>query len=102
MSARIRNAAKAAAGVRNRAVARPRGLWVEVDPGFYVGNDRRQFLGSITGTPREGFRAFGARSDFIGRFEVLDEAKAAVIAAATVPGATVPGATVPEVESQLS
>jgi hypothetical protein len=83
MSARIRNAAKAATSARVRGASRPRGLWVEVDPGFHVGNDRRQFLGSITGTPREGFRAFGAQSDFIGEFDDLDAAKAAVVAVAT-------------------
>ncbi len=81
MSARIRNAAKAAASARARGASRPRGLWVEVEPGFHVGNDRRQFLGSITGTPREGFRAFGPQSDFIGQFDGLDAAKAAVAAA---------------------
>jgi len=84
MSARIRNAAKAATSARVRGAARTRGLWVEVDPGFYVGNDRRQFLGSITGTPREGFRAFGAQSDFIGQFDDLDAAKAAVAAASVI------------------
>lgn len=84
MSARIRNAAKAVTSARMRGVSRPRGLWVEVDPGFHVGNDRRQFLGSITGTPLEGFRAFGAQSDFIGQFDDLDAAKAAVAAASMV------------------
>ncbi|KQQ66826.1 hypothetical protein ASF63_06070 [Microbacterium sp. Leaf320] len=79
-----------------RSASRPRGLWVEVDPGFHVGNDRRQFLGSITGTPREGFRAFGPQSDFLGRFDDLDEAKAAVAAAASSAVAA------PEVEPQLS
>lgn len=84
MSARIRNAAKAATSARVRGASRPRGLWVEVDPGFHVGNDRRQFLGSITGTPREGFRAFGARSDFIGQFDDLDDAKAAIATASVI------------------
>lgn len=83
MSARIRNAAKAVTGARVRSASRPRGLWVEVDPGFHVGNDRRQFLGSITGTPLEGFRAFGPQSDFLGAFDELDAAKAAVAAAAS-------------------
>ncbi|WP_157560275.1 hypothetical protein [Microbacterium sp. H83] len=81
MSARIRAAAKAAAGARARGAARSRGLWVEVEPGFHVGNDRRQFLGSVTGTLAEGFTAFGPQSDFVGRFPSLDEAKAAVAAA---------------------
>jgi hypothetical protein len=84
MSARIRNAAKAVTSARVRSASRPRGLWVEVDPGFHVGNDRRQFLGSITGTPREGFRAFGAQSDFIGQFDRLDDAKAAIAAASVI------------------
>lgn len=83
MSVRIRNAAKAVTGARMRSASRPRGLWVEVDPGFHVGNDRRQFLGSITGTPLEGFRAFGPQSDFLGEFDELDAAKAAVSAAAS-------------------
>lgn len=84
MSARIRNAAKAATSARMRGAARPRGLWVEVEPGFHVGNDRRQFLGSITGTPREGFMAFGAQSDFLGQFTDLDAAKAAVVSASMI------------------
>jgi len=84
VSARIRNAATAVTSARVRSASRARGLWVEVDPGFHVGNDRRQFLGSITGTPIEGFRAFGAQSDFIGQFDHLDAAKAAVVAASTI------------------
>lgn len=96
MSTRIRNAAKAVTAARVRSASRPRGLWVEVDPGFHVGNDRRQFLGSITGTPREGFRAFGPQSDFVGLFADLDVAKAAVAAAAS---STV---VAPEAEPQLS
>ncbi|MGJ0390305.1 hypothetical protein [Microbacterium sp. CGR1] len=96
MSARIRNAAKAVTGARMRSASRPRGLWVEVDPGFHVGNDRRQFLGSITGTPREGFRAFGPQSDFLGMFDELDAAKVAVAAAASSVAAAA------EVEPQLS
>lgn len=96
MSARIRKAAKAVAGVRARSASRSGGLWVEVDPGFHVGNDRRQFLGSIAGTPLEGFRAFGPQSDFLGRFDHLDEAKAAVAAAASS------AVTAPEVEPQLN
>lgn len=83
MSARIRNAAKAVTGARARSASRARGLWVEVDPGFHVGNDRRQFLGSITGTTLEGFRAFGPQSNFLGLFDDLDVAKAAVAAAAS-------------------
>lgn len=83
MSARIRNAAKAVTAARVRSASRPRGLWVEVDPGFYVGNDRSQFLGSITGSSVEGFRAFGAQSDFIGMFDDLDAAKVAVAAASS-------------------
>lgn len=82
MSARIRPAARATAGGRGRASA-SRGLWVEVEPGFHVGNDRRQFLGSITGTPAKGFTAFGPQSDFVGSFHDLDAAKAAVAAAAS-------------------
>lgn len=88
MSTRIRKAAKAAKSVTGSVAkkvgtsAAPRGLWVEVDPGFHVGNDRRQYLGSITGMPGEGFSAFGPSSDFLGRFDELDEAKEAVIMAA--------------------
>ncbi|WP_431074653.1 hypothetical protein [Microbacterium phyllosphaerae] len=96
MSARIRNTAKAITAARARAASRPRGLWVEVDPGFHVGNDRRQFLGSITGTPLEGFRAFGPQSDFVGLFDDLDVAKAAVAAAASS------AVSAPEAERQLS
>lgn len=63
----------------------PRGmLWVEVDPGFFVGNDRRQYLGSISARPEGGFSAFGARSDFIGQFDELDQAKDAVLRASVV------------------
>lgn len=90
MSARIRSAAKAAAGARARGASRPRGLWVEVEPGFHVGNDRHQFLGSIAGTRAEGFTAFGPQSDRVGRFADLDEAKAAVVAAASAPRPEVP------------
>ncbi|WP_311243957.1 hypothetical protein [Microbacterium sp. WCS2018Hpa-23] len=96
MSTRIRKAAKAATSMRARSASRPRGLWVEVDPGFHVGNDRRQFLGSIAGTPLEGFRAFGPQSDFLGLFDDLDVAKAAVVAAASSAVAA------PEAERQLS
>ncbi|GAA1233323.1 hypothetical protein JOF42_000824 [Microbacterium phyllosphaerae] len=95
MSTRIRNAAKAVTSARVRAASRPRGLWVEVEPGFHVGNDRRQFLGSITGTPLEGFRAFGPQSDFLGQFDDLDVAKAAVATAASGAVAA------PEAEPQL-
>lgn len=66
----------------SRVFAGPRPLWAEVDPGFHVGNDRRQFLGSVKGTVTEGFTAFGPTSDFIGRFDDLDAAKAAVVMAA--------------------
>lgn len=58
---------------------RPRGLWVEVDPGFYVGNDRNQFLGSIKGTALEGFSAFGPTSSFVGHFAEIEQAKAALV-----------------------
>lgn len=85
MSTRIRKAAKRATG-RRQAAATPRGLWVEVDPGFHVGNDRRQFLGSIA-REGQGFNAFGPTSEFVGRFDELDEAKEAVIMAA---GASAP------------
>lgn len=103
MSARIRNTAKAVTSARVRGASRPRGLWVEVDPGFHVGNDRRQFLGSITGTAPEGFRAFGPRSDFIGLFGDLDEAKAAVVAAsAELAAVTGSAASAPEAEPLLS
>lgn len=85
MSTRIRKAAKAAkassAGKRGTASVEPRGLWVEVDPGFHVGNDKRQFLGSIT-RETDGFSAFGPSSEFVGKFDELDEAKEAVIMAA--------------------
>lgn len=87
MSARIKASSRAAAGARVRGRARPRGLWVEVDPGFHVGNDRRQFLGSITGSAAEGFRAFGTRSEFLGAFADLETAKIAVAAAAPAPHA---------------
>ncbi|MCI1019689.1 hypothetical protein HWD99_13745 [Microbacterium sp. C5A9] len=90
MSTRIRKAAKAATSSTAKKVGAsvaPRGLWVEVDPGFHVGNDRRQYLGSITEIPGEGFDAFGPTSDFIGRFDELDEAKEAVI---MVAGASAP------------
>lgn len=102
MSARIRNAATAVTGARVRGATRPRGLWVEVDPGFYVGNDRRQFLGSITGNPVEGFRAFGSQSDFIGQFGELDAAKAAVTAVASSGAGAHPGAAETEAEPLLS
>lgn len=69
-------------GGRTRVSVAPRGLWVEVDPGFYVGNDRRRFLGSISGTPEQGYTAFGPQSEFVGSFRDLDEAKAAVTAVA--------------------
>lgn len=87
MSARIRKAAKAPAGTRVKAASRPRGLWVEVEPGFHVGNDGRQYLGSITGNIVEGFTAFGPTSEPIGRFEQLDEAKVAVVLVAGTPAA---------------
>nr|WP_314842063.1 hypothetical protein [uncultured Microbacterium sp.] len=58
-----------------------RGLWAEVDPGFHVGNERGRFLGSVTASAEGGFSAFGERSDFLGHFDCLDDAKAAVIAA---------------------
>ena len=73
---------KKAAVSATRAGSRSRGLWVEVDPGFYVGNDGRQFLGSVNGNPAGGFSAFSARSEFIGRFSELDDARDAVIATA--------------------
>lgn len=81
MSKRIGVAARAAAGARTRAVATPRGLWVEVEPGFHVGNDGLQYLGSITVVPGRGFEASGPRSDVIGIFSDLDDAKAAVASA---------------------
>ncbi|WP_091229120.1 hypothetical protein [Microbacterium sp. 3J1] len=82
MSTRIRPAAKKAAkGARSRGASRPKGLWVEVEPGFFVGNDRRQFLGSVDGTSGDGFDACGSRAEFLGRYDDLDAAKAAVIAA---------------------
>lgn len=87
MSARIRSASKGATGARRRAGRASRGLWVEVEPGFHVGNDRRQFLGSIARTPDGGFSAFGPRTEFIGRYELLDEAKAAIIALTSSAGA---------------
>ncbi|SEB35608.1 hypothetical protein [Microbacterium hydrocarbonoxydans] len=87
MSARIRKAAKAPAGTRITAASRARGLWVEVEPGFHVGNDGQQYLGSITGNIVEGFTAFGPTSEVIGRFEQLDEAKAAVALVAGAPAA---------------
>lgn len=80
MSKRIGVAARAAAGARTRAVAAPRGLWVEVEPGFHVGNDGLQYLGSITVVPGRGFEASGPRSDVMGVFSDLDDAKAAVAA----------------------
>ncbi|MFK4761477.1 hypothetical protein ACI3KS_11130 [Microbacterium sp. ZW T5_45] len=62
-------------------------LWAEVDPGFFVGNDRRQFLGSISTLPSGGFSAFGARSEFIGEFDELEAAKEAVLRASLVRAA---------------
>jgi len=63
----------------------PRGLWVEVERGFHVGNERGIFLGSVKAAdPEPGFHAFGATSDHLGHFVALDEAKAAVVAASTV------------------
>lgn len=62
-------------------------LWAEVDPGFFVGNDRRQFLGSISTLPSGGFSAFGARSEFIGEFDELEAAKDAVLRASVVRAA---------------
>lgn len=68
----------------------PRGmLWAEVDPGFFVGNDRRQFLGSISTLPSGGFSAFGARSEFIGEFDELDDAKDAVLRASVMRASAV-------------
>lgn len=72
-------------GARTRVASAPRGLWVEVDPGFFVGNDRRRFLGSISGAPTQGYTAFGPHSEFVGSFRDLDEAKAAVIAVVDDP-----------------
>lgn len=72
-------------GARTRVAAESRSLWVEVEPGFFVGNDRRGFLGSIAGTPADGFTARGPHSEFVGSFHGLDEAKAAVAAAADAP-----------------
>ena len=83
MSTRIRHAAKGLTTRRVRAATRARGLWVEVDPGFHVGNDRSQYLGSINGDAVVGFSAFGPRSEYVGRFDDLEAAKAAVIAAAS-------------------
>lgn len=74
----------------SRVFAGPRPLWAEVDPGFHVGNDRRQFLGSVKGTVAEGYTAFGPASDFIGRFDDLDAAKAAVVMAARTGSAPAP------------
>lgn len=74
----MRRIPKRSAGLRRKPSRT--GLWAEVDPGFYVGNDRGRFLGSVT-TASDGYSAFGATSEFIGRFDALDLAKAAVVAA---------------------
>ena len=74
----------------SRVFAGPRPLWAEVDPGFHVGNDRRQFLGSVKGTAAEGFTAFGPASDFLGRFDDLDAAKTAVVVAARAKAVDAP------------
>ncbi|WP_144876033.1 hypothetical protein [Microbacterium sp. 1.5R] len=92
MSTRIGVAARAAAGARSRGVVTPRGLWVEVEPGFHVGNDGLQYLGSITVVPGRGFEAAGPRSEVIGIFSDLDDAKAAAVSASiSAPSLSSPG-----------
>lgn len=90
MPGRSRRASRAAASPTKRRPGRPeRGLWVEVEPGFHVGNERGQFLGSVQAGEGGGFTAFDARSEFLGGFEQLDHAKAAVVAANGAPALTV-------------
>lgn len=55
------------------------GLWVEVEPGFHVGNDHGHYLGSVAVSPEGGISAFGARSEFLGRFDEVADAKAVVV-----------------------
>ncbi|MCK2023147.1 hypothetical protein KZC52_09450 [Microbacterium sp. kSW2-24] len=63
----------------------PRGLWVEVERGFHVGNERGVFLGSVKAAdPEPGYHAFGPTSEHIGWFDELEGAKVAVIAATGV------------------
>ncbi|UPL14375.1 hypothetical protein [Microbacterium galbinum] len=63
----------------------PRGLWVEVERGFHVGNERGVFLGSVKAAdPEPGYHAFGPTSEHIGWFDELEAAKVAVIAATGV------------------
>lgn len=88
MPGRDRKASRAslAAPRRRFALARPpRGLWVEVERGFHVGNERGVFLGSVKAAdPEPGYHAFGATSEHIGWFDELAEAKAAVVAASAI------------------
>ncbi|MGN7966676.1 hypothetical protein ACTJKK_11415 [Microbacterium sp. 22179] len=71
---------------RRFTVALPaRGLWVEVERGFHVGNERGVFLGSVKAAdPEPGYHAFGPTSEHIGWFDQLEAAKVAVIAATGV------------------
>lgn len=57
------------------------GLWVEVERGFHVGNDHGRYLGSVAVAPDGGITAFGARSEFLGSFDSVDDAKASVLSA---------------------
>ncbi|MFK0402525.1 hypothetical protein ACIQTT_09370 [Microbacterium sp. NPDC090225] len=88
MPGRDRKASRASlASPRRRfpLVRPPRGLWVEVERGFHVGNERGLFLGSVKAAdPEPGYHAFGPTSEHIGWFDELEAAKVAVVAASAV------------------
>lgn len=52
-------------------------LWVQVDGGLLVGNDGERYLGSIEVGASGEFVAYGPRSELLGRYVSLDEAKSA-------------------------
>lgn len=89
MPGRNRKASRASLAQPRRrfTLARPpRGLWVEVERGFHVGNERGVFLGSVKAAdPEPGYHAFGATSEHIGWFDELEAAKEAVVAASALP-----------------
>lgn len=74
---------------------RPAGLWVEVERGFHVGNDHGRYLGSVAVAPDGSITAFGERSDFLGSFESVDEAKSAVLSVSADDSVRTEGATRP-------
>lgn len=63
-------------------LADPRGgrgadaLWVQVEAGLHVGNDRGRYLGSIE-VDGDLFVAYGADAQFLGRFPRIEDAKGA-------------------------